>query len=90
MENNKVSVSLDVIWVMVFLVVLLVIQMTVSIMAISEARSARDENAALENRIDELREETVEIKYQSADFGKKISIIRDELDLVEDLLAGES
>lgn len=90
MENNKVSVSLDVIWVVVFLVILLVVQMMVSIMAITEARQAREENAALDSKIDALRDETSEIKYQGADFSRKISIIRDELDLVEDLLAGES
>ena len=90
MDNNKVSVSLDFIWVMVFLVILLVAQMIVSVMAISEARQARDENAALDTKLDALREDTVEIKYQGADFSRKISIIREELDLVEDLLASET
>jgi hypothetical protein len=90
MDNNRIGISIDVLWVMAILVILLTFQTIISVMAISEARDARAEASQLKERIIRLDEVTDDLKENDADISRRTSLIRDELDLIEDLVAGDS
>ncbi len=90
MENNRFSIMVDGFWVLIFSCIFVAIQTAVSLLALMQARQVQLENEELREELMKLNDVSDSLRERSDSLEKSSRLMRDELDLVEDLIAGDS